>query len=219
MDEEAVNSPVAESFQETLSKGNELIDATQNAIIDAAENVTGIFDAATAKTVASEAHLEPFYTEIEFWVGMAFVLSVIVLLKPLFLFIRSALQRRIQNVAQAIDDAVKLRDDAQILLADYERKYQNAAKEAQEIIDNSRISLERFKKTELANLQESLKLKEKEAERRIKTSTAKVQNEINSSASVLSVQLAQKAIQKYLKETDQSRLIDDAIDELDKFIA
>ncbi|MEE6206727.1 MAG: hypothetical protein VZR95_01575 [Alphaproteobacteria bacterium] len=219
MDEEAVNSPVAESFQETLSKGNELIDATQNAIIDAAENVTGIFDAAAAKTVASEAHLEPFYTEIEFWVGMAFVLSVIVLLKPLFLFIRSALQRRIQNVAQAIDDAVKLRDDAQILLADYERKYQNAAKEAQEIIDNSRISLERFKKTELANLQESLKLKEKEAERRIKTSTAKVQNEINSSASVLSVQLAQKAIQKYLKETDQSRLIDDAIDELDKFIA
>ena len=81
MDEEIVSNS-EESFQDTLTKGNELIDATQNAIIDAAENVTGIFDKATNSIPPSEVHLTPFYTEVEFWVGMAFVLSVIVLLKP-----------------------------------------------------------------------------------------------------------------------------------------
>jgi len=217
MDEEITGSPATESFQETLSKGNELIDATQNAIIDAAENVTGIFDAAASKTSDIEAHIEPFYTEVEFWVGLTFIVSVIVLLKPLFFYIQAALQRRIQNVVQSIDDAAKLRDDAQILLADYERKYQNAEKEAQQIIENARTSLNRSKETELAHLQENMKIKEAETERRIKASTAKVHNEINSSAAVLSVQLAQKAIKQYLKEADQSQLIDAAIAELDKF--
>ena len=148
---------------------------------------------------------------------MTFIVSVIVLLKPLFFYIQAALQRRIQNVVQSIDDAAKPRDDAQILLADYERKYQNAEKEAQQIIENARTSLNRSKETELAHLQENMKIKEAETERRIKASTAKVHNEINSSAAVLSVQLAQKAIKQYLKEADQSQLIDAAIAELDKF--
>ena len=217
MDEEIAASPVTESFQETLSKGNELIDATQNAIIDAAENVTGIFDTAVNKTSAVETHTGTFYTEIEFWVGLAFIVSVIVLLKPLFLYIRTALQRRIQNVINSIDEAAKLRDDAQVLLSDYERKYQNAEKEAQQIIENARVALNKSKETELAYLRESLKIREDEADRRIKASTAKVYHEINSSAVTLSIDLAQKAIRQYLKETDQSRLIDEAIKELDKF--
>ena len=53
MDEEIISNS-EESFQDTLTKGNELIDATQNAIIDAAENVTGIFDKATSNIPPSE---------------------------------------------------------------------------------------------------------------------------------------------------------------------
>lgn len=217
MDED-LTSTVETSTPSPLSKGSEFIDATQNAIIDAAENVTGIFDATADKTPQIEANIEPFYTEIEFWVGLAFVLSVIVLIKPLFSYIQSALQRRIQNVVQSIDNAAKLRDDAQNLLADYERKYQNAQKEADDIIKNASIKLNRIKESEIAKLQNSVQIKEKEAQRRISASTAKVRDEINSAASILSIQIAQKAIQKYLKESDKETLIDDAIAELDKFI-
>ena len=217
MDEEIVSNS-EESFQDTLTKGNELIDATQNAIIDAAENVTGIFDKAASNIPPSEVHMAPFYTEVEFWVGVAFVLSVIVLLKPLFSFIRTALQHRIQRVVQLIDEAAKLRDDAQTLLADYERKYQNAESEARTILENAKKSLDRYKETELTKQQHNIAIKEKDVERRIKVSTEKVRDEISSSISEKSVVLAQKAIQKYLQETDQSRLVDDAIAELDKFI-
>ena len=217
MDEEIISNS-EESFQDTLTKGNELIDATQNAIIDAAENVTGIFDKATSNIPPSEVHIAPFYTEVEFWVGVAFILSVIVLLKPLFFLIYNALQHRIQRVVQSIDEAAKLRDDAQALLADYERKYQNAEYEAQTILENTKKSLNRYKEIELTKQQKDTAIKEKDIERRIKASTEKVRDEINSSISKKSVILAQKAIQKYLKETDQSQLIDDAITELDKFI-
>ena len=196
------------------SAGQEIIDATQNIIMDAAENVSEVISA--GKTAAAEIHEVPYYAEVEFWVAVAFVLSVCLLLKPLSGVIRKALQKRVDKVVQDIDDAAKLRDDAQVLLADYERKFVDAQKEAEQIVQKSKQSLENLKKRELANLKSELKDKEKEAERRIAASTQKAQDEINLSASKISVALAQKSINRYLQNADKSQLIDEAIAELDK---
>lgn len=199
------------------SAGQELIDATQNIIMDAAENVSEVI--AAGKTAAAEIHEVPFYSEVEFWVAMAFVLAVLVLLKPLVKVMRSLLHKRIDKVVQDIDDAAKLRDDAQVLLADYERKYVDAQKEAAQIMQKAKTGLENLKKRELANLKNELKDKEKEADRRIRASTQKAQDEINLSASRASVELAQKTINRYLQTADKSQLIDEAIAELDKFVS
>ena len=213
MNEEVISETY--SGDAATSAGQGLIDATQNIIMDAAENVSEVISA--GKTAAVEIHEVPFYTEVEFWVAMAFVLSVLLLLKPLSGVIRNLLQKRIDKVVQDIDDATKLRDDAQILLADYERKFVDAQKEAEQIVQKSQQSLENLKKRELANLKSGLKDKEKEAERRIAASVQKAQDEINLSASKVSVALTQKTINRYLQNADKSQLIDEAIAELDKF--
>lgn len=197
------------------SAGQEIIDATQNMIMGAAENVSEVI--AAGKTAATEIHEVPFYSEVEFWIAVAFVLSVCILLKPLTSAILSGLHKRIDKVVQDIDDAAKLRDDAQVLLADYERKYVDAQKEASQIMQKAKNTLENLKKRELSNMKNDLKDKEKEAERRIRASTQKAQDEINLSASKASVELAQKTINRYLQKTDKSALIDEAIAELDKF--
>ncbi len=194
-----------------------IIDSTQNAIIGAAENVSQVLDAGKS---AMQIHINemPFYTEVHFWIGVAFVLAMLLLLKPAYKFIKSALQRRINRVINDIEEAVKLRDDAQALLADYERKFVNVEQEAKQILEQGAQSLKRLQEAETARMKSDLMNKEKEAERRIKSSTEKAKSEINLSASRLSVNLARKAIDKYLQENDKSILIDDAIDELDKFI-
>lgn len=198
------------------SSGQELIDATQNAIMGAAENVSEII--AAGKTAATKIQEVPFYTEIEFWIAVAFVLSVIILLKPLAKYIRTALQNRINRVVQEIDDAAKLRDDAQVLLAEYERKFINAQTEAAHIAEQSKKNLQNLKRHELAKLKTELKNKENEAERRIAASTAKAREEINLSASKVSVDLAYKTINYYLQNADRSKLIDEAIADLDRFV-
>lgn len=212
MNEEVISE--AYSGDTATSAGQEIIDATQNIIMDAAENVSEVISA--GKTAAAEIHEVPYYAEVEFWVAIAFVLSVFVLLKPLSGVIRRALQKRVDKVVQDIDDATKLRDDAQVLLADYQRKFVEAQKEAEQIVQKSKQSLENLKKRELANLKSGLKDKEKEAERRIAASTQKAQDEINLSASKASIALAQKSINRYLQNADKSQLIDEAIAELDK---
>ena len=199
------------------SAGQELIDATQNIIMDAAENVSEVISA--GKTAAAEIHEVPYYMEVEFWIAVAFVLSVCVLLKPLAKAIRDSLHGRINKVVNDIDESAKLRDDAQVLLAEYQRKFVDAQKEAEQIVQKSKVGLENLKKRELANLKSDLKDKEKEAERRIAASTQKAQDEINQSASKASVSLAQKTINRYLQNADKSQLIDEAIAELDKFVS
>jgi len=197
------------------TSGQDLIDATQNAIMGAAENVSEIIS--VGKNAAAEVHEAPFYMEVEFWVAMAFVLSVLVLAKPLFGFIRKGLQRRIDKVVQNIEDAAKLRDDAQVLLADYERKFVNAQSEAARIIEQSKKNMQNLKRHELSKLKTELQNKETEAERRIAAATEKAKAEINLSASRTSIELAKQAINHYLQTNDKSKLIDEAIADLGRF--
>ena len=57
---------------ETTTTGNDIIDATQNAVISAAENVSEIIE----KTSENIHGHGPFYHNPEFWVGLAFILVV-----------------------------------------------------------------------------------------------------------------------------------------------
>ena len=208
-EEIAENAPVAPS-----SDG--LIDATQNVIINAAENVSEALGAASKTSVPTVSEV-PLYADVEFWVGMAFILSVCVLIKPLGKYIAQALQNRVNKVITDIDEATKLRDDAQNLLADYQRRFINAEKEAQQIVESSRKNMQKIKDNELSRLKADLSNKEKEANRRIAAANTKATEEINAFAGTASVDLAKKAINDYLQATDKSRLIDEAINDLDKF--
>ena len=208
-EEIAENAPVAPS-------GDGLIDATQNVIMNAAENVSEALGAASKTTVPDISEV-PLYADVEFWVGMAFILSVCVLIKPLGKYIAQALQNRVNKVITDIDEATKLRDDAQNLLADYQRRFINAEKEAQQIVESSRKNMQKIKDNELSRLKADLSNKEKEANRRISAANTKAAEEINAFAGAASVELAKKAINDYLQTTDKSRLIDEAINDLDKF--
>jgi len=206
-----------DSLKQTISDDSNLLDATQNAIMDAAENVSGVLNSA-ADSSALPAPAEPFYTEVEFWLAMAFVLAIGILLKPLYKIIKSGLQGRIQRVVDDIQEATALRDEAQRLLADYERKFVNVDKEVAQIVATADKNLQNIKNTELAKLKSNLRTKEKEAQRRMEENTEKARREINLLASKKSVELAQKAIKRYIAETDKSTLIDEAIAELDRLV-
>lgn len=65
---------------EAATPGKEIIDATQNAVIEAAENVANIIDNTAAEL---DGHHEVFYQSAEFWVAMAFVLVVAALARPI----------------------------------------------------------------------------------------------------------------------------------------
>lgn len=217
MAEEITDSSLSDAAAATLQTGNDLIDATQNAIIDAAENVSEVFDKANPD-IAHQLTEVPFYADVEFWVGMAFILSIVVLAKPSYRFLKSAMRGKIESVKNQIADAEKLRDDAQELLAQYERKFAATESEVAEILKQAEKNIANQKKNDLATLKENTAVKEKEIKRRILSSTENAMAEINQSVARSSVEVAKKAILAHISKANKSSLIDEAIAGLDKFI-
>ncbi len=217
MAEEITDSSLNDAAAATLQTGNDLIDATQNAIIDAAENVSEVFNKANPD-IAHQLTEVPFYADVEFWVGMAFILSIVVLAKPAYRFLKSAMRGKIESVKNQIADAEKLRDDAQELLAQYERKFAATESEVAEILKQAEKNIANQKKNDLAQLKENTAVKEKEIKRRILSSTENVMAEINQSVARSSVEVAKKAILAHISKANKSTLIDEAIVSLDKFI-
>ena len=193
---------------ETINSGKEIIDAAQNAVMQAADDVSGIIEN-TAEQL--HGHEEIFYQSAEFWVGVAFVLVVLLLAGPIGRLVRSMLNKRIDSITKRIHDAAELRDEAQKLLADYEKKFLNADKEAQAILNKSQKEIEYFKKENLAKLEEEMKIKEKEAEDRITASKEKAAREISDLTSELTIKTVKAAIVKNLDAKTQNKLIDDSI--------
>ncbi len=208
---------IEDSIKQTISDDDNLLDATQNAIIDAAENVSGALNS-SADLPMSSLPSEPFYTEVEFWLAVAFVLAISALAKPLYNIIKNSLQNRIQRVVDDINEATELRDDAQKLLADYERKFVNVNNEIAQIVDIANKNLQNIKKAELSKLENNLRTKKAEAERRMAENIEKARYEVNLSASKISVEIAKKAINRYIEKANKSALIDEAIVELDNLI-
>ncbi len=193
---------------ENINSGKEIIDAAQNAVMQAADDVSGIIEN-TAEQL--HGHEEIFYQSAEFWVGVAFVLVVLLLAGPVGRLVRSMLNKRIDNITKRIHDAAELRDEAQKLLADYEKKFLNADKEAQAILNKSQKEIEYLKKENLAKLEEEMKIKEKEAEDRITASKEKAAREISDLTSELTIKTVKAAIIKNLDAKTQNKLIDDSI--------
>lgn len=193
---------------ENINSGKEIIDAAQNAVMQAADDVSGIIEN-TAEQL--HGHEEIFYQSAEFWVGVAFVLVVLLLAGPIGRLVHSMLNKRIDNITKRIHDAAELRDEAQKLLADYEKKFLNTDKEAQAILNKSQKEIEYFKKENLAKLEEEMKIKEKEAEDRITASKEKAAREISDLTSELTIKTVKAAIVKNLDAKTQNKLIDDSI--------
>jgi F-type H+-transporting ATPase subunit b len=195
-----------------LNEKNTIIDATQNAIINVAEDVSAVL----SPTNQEISLTSPFYTEIEFWVGMSFVLVVIFFGKLAYKFIKSALIKKINNIASDIEEAIKLRDDAQIALSNYEKKTKNTDKEVAEIIAKAQKNIIAFEEKELRKLKINSEMKEKEIDQRISSSIDTVTKELKDLISTESINLVEKSIIKYATEEEHSKLIDDAIENLDK---
>lgn len=193
---------------EAATPGKEIIDATQNAVIEAAENVANIIDNTAAEL---DGHHEVFYQSAEFWVAMAFVLVVAALARPIGRTVVALLKKRIARIIARIREASALQEDAQKLLADYEKKFLNAESEAATILKKAEKEVDYFKTESLSKLEQDMRQKEKDAEDRLTSAKEKASQEIASLTSELTIKAVKKALVKHLDDAAQSTLIDNSI--------
>lgn len=190
---------------------HEIIDATQNAVLDAANVVADVIEKTSIEIVE---HHGPFYMSAEFWVAMSFVLVVVVLLAPIGKIARKMLKKRSNLIAKRIEDATNLKMEAQKLLAEYERKYRNAKQEAQEILSKAEKEVNLLRKDSLSKLENSMKIKEQEAKLRIKAAQDRAVDDVANIVINKTTNLIKKVIVENIDDKTQNILIDDSIKKL-----
>lgn len=198
------------------SAGKEIIEATQNAVMEAAQNVSNIIGQ-TASDM--EGPHEAFYMGAEFWVAAAFVLVVIGLARPIGKAVALMLKKRISNIVTRIDEASQLQEDAQKMLAEYERKFLNAQNEADAILKKAQKEVDYFKNESLSKLEQDMKVKTSEADERLNSAKEKAAQEITSLTSELTMEIVKQALLNKLDKTEKSKLIDNSIGLLSKIKA
>lgn len=197
---------------ETINTGNEIINATQNAVIKTIENVAGMMD--NPDPIPAHEH-EVFYLSAEFWVAVAFVLTVTLLSRPIYKAVKGMIIKNIDNIRNEIDEAAQLQNDAEKMLASYEKKFRNVKKEAEDILKKSQNEIDYLRKASMSQLEQEMKQKEKDMADKLKTAKDNAINEITNLAGGLSIKAVQEIIQNKLQEKDLSKLIDASIKKIE----
>ena len=151
----------------------------------------------------------------EFWVAVAFVafLAILVYYKVPKL-IAKALDDRAEAIRKELDEARRLREEAQTLLADYQKKHRDVGQEAEAIVDLARREAEAFAQETRASLKDILERRTKLAEDKIARAEAQAVDEVRASAIDVAVAAAERILREKMAGSGGAALIDQSIRDL-----
>jgi len=151
------------------------------------------------------------FADPEFWVLLAVVVFAILVWKPARRAVIGTLDERAMRIQGELEEARKLRDEAEQLLADYRQKEREAAADAQAIIAHARDEAERIAAQSARDLQQSLERRQRLAEERIAQAEAKALNDIRAAAVDVAIAAAREVIVSQLDERRGAAMLDAAI--------
>jgi F-type H+-transporting ATPase subunit b len=155
--------------------------------------------------------------EAEFWVALGFFVFLGLLgYIGVHRKIANALDDRAARIKAELDEARKLRDDAAQLLADYQRKRQEAEGEAQEIIAGAKAEAERLAADAKAKVEEFVARRTQLAETKIAQAEAQAAAEVRGAAAEAAVAAAEKILAQEAKGKRAAELIAKGIDDVRK---
>ncbi len=124
------------------------------------------------------------------------------------------LDQRADGIRSELDEARALREEAQTLLASYERKAREVEEQSARIVTEARASAEDAAEAAKADIARSITRRLAAAEDQITSAEAKASRAVRDSAASAAVAAAAQVIAGGTSATDQNKMIDDAIAEV-----
>ena len=148
----------------------------------------------------------------EFWVFIAFVaFFLVVLYYKVPAMITKVLDERAEAIRKELDEARRLREEAQALLADYQKKHRAAGQEAEDIVKQALHEAEAFAHETRDGLKDTLERRTKQAEDKIARAEAQAVDEVRAAAVDLAMAAAEKILREKAAGAAGAQLIDEGI--------
>jgi F-type H+-transporting ATPase subunit b len=151
----------------------------------------------------------------EIWVAIAFLIFVGILLKigaPNLLF--KALDDRSARIKSELDEALRLRKEAEEVLAEYKRRQDEAEKTAASIIHNASVEAERMAAEAQTKVEEFITRRTRMAETKIAQAEAQALADVRAAAADVAVAAAEVILASTTKGAAGESLVSKGIADL-----
>jgi F-type H+-transporting ATPase subunit b len=128
----------------------------------------------------------------------------------------ATLDSRASEIRRQIEEARKLREDAQALLADYQRRQRDAMAEAEKIIQSAKDEARRLKAETETELAKSIERRKQQALDRIAQSEAQALQQVRHTAVDVALAAAEAVMRDSLTDAQRQAMADKAIQDLPK---
>jgi len=152
----------------------------------------------------------------QFWVALAFVIFVVVVYKPIGKVIGAALDARSSKIQKELDEALRLKEEAQALLASYQRKQKESMDEAQKILQSAEIEAKRIVADAEQSLEENLNKKIQLAMQKIASYEHSIMHEVRTNSIDIATATVRNLIKENLNKEISDSLVVGAINEMNK---
>jgi F-type H+-transporting ATPase subunit b len=138
--------------------------------------------------------------EAEFWVAVSFLIFVgILIYVGVPKLITDALDNRARRVQSELDEARRLKEEAQKLLTEYQGKQRQAETEAASIIEGAKAEAERMAAEAKAKVEEFVARRTKMAETKIAQAEAQAVADVRAAAAEAAVTAAESILTSSVK--------------------
>ncbi len=121
------------------------------------------------------------------------------------------LDKRAEGIRADLEEARRLREEAQTILASYERKSREVQGKADQIVEHAKIEAEDAAKAAKAEIEVSVARRLQAAEDKIASAEAAALREVRNRAAEIAVAAAAEVLRGQMGDAERAALIDDAI--------
>jgi F-type H+-transporting ATPase subunit b len=164
-------------------------------------------------------HEESFFANPRTWVAVAFIIFVVIFGAKLWKVLAGMLDKRTEAVRAELDEASRLRREAEAMLADASARREAALADAKALLEGARAEALRLAKAAADDAEASARRREKMAMDRITAAEKAAVDEVRVAAAEVACIAAEKVIREGLSPEAGAQLVDQAIASLPTALA
>jgi len=154
--------------------------------------------------------------EAEFWVGVGLLifLGIVAFIAKAPQAIAAQLDARTASIQADLDEAARIRAEAERLLETLKIERAQADRQARDMLAAAEDQVRLFEADARAKLEESLARRQQMSERKIANAEAQAQAEVKAAAADLATRLAEQVLSSRIAASGKDPLIDKAISQI-----
>ncbi len=166
-----------------------------------------------------EPHHESFFANPRTWIGLAFFIFYAIFGRKIWAAITGMLDKRAATIRAELEEASRLRTEAEAMLRDAQAQREQAAKDAQVMLDNARTEAANVAEAARKEAAEAAKRRERMAMDRIGAAEKAAVTEVRQAAADIAARAAEHLLSRDFGAEQDAELVDRGIQGLPAALA